>query len=120
MKLLTLLAYLKIWWQLSHFSSWNISFAFFQCLNLLFIGIFFHKFRVKFHFVNFKLLLYSLNAETKNNLKTKYKLNIKSVDLIKRKSNDELICNRTALLLVNNLFRENMKVKPENKKLYEV
>ena len=69
---------------------------------------------------NFKFLPYSVEKETENNLKASYELNRRSIDLIKEKCNGVSSDEKTTLLVVSNIFRENIEVTDENKELYNL
>lgn len=67
---------------------------------------------------NFKFLPYSVEKETRNNLKTCCELNRISIDLIKQKCNGESGKDKTTILVESNIVREYIKVTDENKELY--
>ena len=67
---------------------------------------------------NFKFLPYSVEKETENNLKACYDLNTQSINLIKEKCEGNTFDEKTTLLVVTNLVRENIEVTDENKRLY--
>lgn len=69
---------------------------------------------------NFKFLPYSVEKETDNNLKACYDLNTQSINLIKEKCEGNNFDEKTTLLVVTNLVRENIEVTDENKILYEL
>ena len=69
---------------------------------------------------NFKFLPYSVEKETENNLKACYDLNTQSINLIKEKCKYVNVDEKTTLLVVTNIVRENIEVTDENKKLYEL
>lgn len=67
---------------------------------------------------NFKFLPYSVEKETRNNLKTCCELNRISIDLIKQKCNGESGKDKTTILVESNIVREYINVTDENKELY--
>lgn len=69
---------------------------------------------------NYKFLPYSVEIETKNNLKSICKLNNQSINLIEDKCNGMSSDKKTTLLVVNNIIRENIEVTSENQELYEL
>lgn len=69
---------------------------------------------------NVKFLLYSIEIETENNLKTGFELNTQMIDLIKRKCQGKTLKNKTALLVISNIVHENIKVSSENSELYNL
>ena len=69
---------------------------------------------------NFKFMPYSVEIETKNNLKTCYDLNKKSIELVKQKCLGGKSSEKTTLLVVSNVVRENIEVTDENKELFEL
>ncbi|MBQ8016975.1 MAG: FUSC family protein [Methanobrevibacter sp.] len=68
--------------------------------------------------INFGFLPYSVEKETKNNLKALLKLNESSIGLIRAKCMNKKIPNKTTLLIVSNLIRENIEVTDENREIY--
>ena len=60
----------------------------------------------------------STEKETKNNLKALLKLNESSIGLIRAKCMNKKIPNKTTLLIVSNLIRENIEVTDENREIY--
>jgi len=66
---------------------------------------------------NFKFMPYSVEIETENNLRECCRLNLKSFDLIKEKCRGRFV-NKTTLLVVTNIIRENIEVTDENRELY--
>ena len=70
--------------------------------------------------INFGFLPYSVEKETKNNLKSSCDLNQKSIDLIKDKCRNNDNYNKTTLLVVSNLIRSNIEVTDENRVLYQI
>lgn len=71
-------------------------------------------------FINYGFLPYSVEKQTKNNLKTSYILNKKFLDLIKSKCMGEASINKTALLVVSNIIHENIEITDKNKELYRI
>ena len=69
---------------------------------------------------NYKFLPYSVEIETENNLKSIYKFNMQSIKLIKNKCNGLSSDEKTALIVVNNIVRENIEITDENRELYEL
>lgn len=69
---------------------------------------------------NYKFLPYSVEIETKNNLKTSYRLNQQSIDLVKQKCMKSESDKKTALLVLSNVVRENIEVTEENNELYDL
>ena len=69
---------------------------------------------------NFKFLPYSVEKETENNLKAGCELNNRSIGLIKEKCNGVNSDEKTTLLVVSNILRENIEVTDENKELYDL
>ncbi|WP_303371562.1 FUSC family protein [Methanobrevibacter sp.] len=69
---------------------------------------------------NYKFLPYSVEIETKNNLKASFGLNLKSINLIKQKciNNDDV--EKTTVLVVSNIIRENIEVTDENDSLNQL
>ena len=69
---------------------------------------------------NFKFLPYSVEKETQNNLKVCHDLNVRSIDLIKEKCSGVNFDEKTTLLVVMNIVRENIEVTDENKYIYDL
>ena len=69
---------------------------------------------------NFKFLPYSVEKETQNNLKVCYDLNANSINSIKEKSLGVDFDEKTTLLVMTNIVRENIEVTVENKYLYDL
>jgi len=69
---------------------------------------------------NYKFLPYSVEIETENNLKSIYKFNMQSIKLIEKKCNGLSSDEKTTLIVVNNIVRENIGVTDENQELYEL
>ena len=67
---------------------------------------------------NYKFLPYSVEIETKNNLKTSYILNQQSIDLVKQKCMAAGPDKKTTLLVLSNVVRENIEITEENRELY--
>ncbi|MDO5811405.1 MAG: hypothetical protein Q4Q37_09940 [Methanobrevibacter sp.] len=67
---------------------------------------------------NFKFLPYSVEKETENNLKACHDLNVRSIDLVKEKCGGVSSDEKTTLLVLTNIIRENIEVTDENKELY--
>ena len=68
----------------------------------------------------FKVMPSSDEIEYKNNLKTCYDLNKKSIELVKQKCLGGKSSEKTTLLVVSNVVRENIEVTDENKELFEL
>ena len=68
--------------------------------------------------INFGFLPYSVEKETKDNLKIYSKLNQKSLDLIKQKCGGVVSSQKTTLIVVSNVILENIEVTDENEELY--
>ena len=68
--------------------------------------------------INLGFLPYSVEKETKNNLKLAYKFNKDSITLIKDKCNGVKNFHKTSLLVISNIIGENIEVTEENKELY--
>lgn len=69
---------------------------------------------------NYKFLPYSVEIETKNNLKTSYILNQQSIDLVKQKCMATGPDKKTTLLVLSNVVRENIEITEENRELYNL
>lgn len=69
---------------------------------------------------NFKFLPYSVEKETKDNLTACFRLNKKSIDLVKLRCIGEDAGEKTTVLVVSNVLRENIEVTDENKELYDL
>ena len=69
---------------------------------------------------NYKFLPYSVEIETKNNLKTSYMLNQQSIDLVKQKCMATGPDKKTTLLVLSNVVRENIEITEENRELYNL
>ena len=69
---------------------------------------------------NYKFLPYSVEIETENNLKSIYKFNMQSIKLIEKKCNGLSSDEKTTLIVVNNIVRENIEITDENRELYEL
>ena len=67
---------------------------------------------------DYKFLPYSVEIETKNNLKTSYILNQQSIDLVKQKCMATGPDKKTTLLVLSNVVRENIEITEENRELY--
>lgn len=70
--------------------------------------------------INFGFLPYSVEKETKNNLNSLFKLNENSIQLIKAKCMNQKSSNKTTLLTVSNIIRENIEVSDENREIYQL
>ncbi|OED01014.1 MULTISPECIES: hypothetical protein [Methanobrevibacter] len=70
-------------------------------------------------FINYGFLPFSVEKETKNNLKTSYVLNRCFVNLIKLKCEGKNI-NKTSLLAVSSMVHENIELTNNNKELYQM
>ncbi len=69
---------------------------------------------------NYKFLPYSVEIETENNFKSIYKFNKQSIKLIEKKCNGLSSDEKTTLIVVNNIVRENIEVTDENRELYDL
>ena len=69
---------------------------------------------------NYKFLPYSVEIETENNLKLSQKFNLQSINLIKQKCISNTSTEKTTVLVVSNIVRENIEVTDENRQLYEL
>ncbi|MBE6504382.1 MAG: hypothetical protein E7Z73_01370 [Methanobrevibacter millerae] len=69
---------------------------------------------------NYKFLPYSVEKETENNLKLCYRLNNKSINLVKQRCDNGNTNDKTTLLVVSNIVRENIEVTNQNKRLYDL
>ena len=69
---------------------------------------------------NFKVLPYSVEIETKNNLKACCRLNGHSIDSIKEKCRGFDSDKKTTVLVLTNIVRENIEVTGENNDLYDL
>lgn len=69
---------------------------------------------------NFKFLPYSVEKETRNNLENCYRINEKSIDLIKEKCLGGNAENKTALFVSESIVRENIQVNDDNNELYNL
>lgn len=69
---------------------------------------------------NYKFLPYSVEIETENNFKSIYKFNKQSIKLIEKKCNGRSSDEKTTLIVVNNIVRENIEVTDENRELYDL
>lgn len=69
---------------------------------------------------NYIFLPYSVEIETKNNLKTSYMLNQQSIELVKQKCMETGPDKKTTLLVLSNVVRENIEITEENLELYDL
>ena len=69
---------------------------------------------------NYKFLPYSVEKETDNNLKACYKLNNRSIELVKQKCHDIKSDDKTTIVVVSNIVRENIEVTNENEELCDL
>lgn len=69
---------------------------------------------------NFAFLPYSVEKETKNNLKISFKLNERLISLIKRKCEGGEVSSKTTNVVVFNIVREKIEVTDENRNLFEI
>ncbi len=70
---------------------------------------------------NFTFMPYSVEKETKINLRNCYKLNTDSVKHIKDYVSDkEMYINKTTFIILFNILRENMEVTDQNQQLYDL
>ena len=69
---------------------------------------------------NYKFLPYSVEIETENNFKSIYKFNVQSIKLIEKKCRGLSSDEKTTLIVVNNIVRENIEITDENRELYEL
>ena len=70
--------------------------------------------------LNFKFMPYSVETETKNSLKTGFKLNNDFIRLIKDKCLGMESDKKTALLVMSNIVHGNVEVTEDNKELYDL
>ena len=71
-------------------------------------------------FFNFKFLPYSVEKETRNNLEICYRLNEKSIDLIRQRCHGANTDNKTTLFVSESIVRENIQVNDDNRELYNL
>ena len=69
---------------------------------------------------NFKFLPYSVEKETRNNLENCYRLNEKSIDLIRQKCHGGNAEFKTTLFVSESIVRENIQVNDDNRELYNL
>lgn len=69
---------------------------------------------------NFKFLPYSIEKETRNNLEICWRINEKSIDLIRQKCLGENAGNKTTLFVSESIVRENIQVNDDNRELYNL
>ncbi|WP_407424830.1 FUSC family protein [Methanobrevibacter sp.] len=69
---------------------------------------------------NFKFLPYSVEKETRNNLENCYRINEKSIDLIRQKCLGGNAENKTSLFVSESIVRENIQVNDDNRELYNL
>lgn len=69
---------------------------------------------------NFKFLPYSVETETENNLKACHDLNKQSIGLIKEKCKTDSKKDKTIILVMSNIIRENIEVTEDNSELYDL
>lgn len=69
---------------------------------------------------NFKFLPYSVEKETRNNLENCYRINEKSIDLIRQKCQGGDAKNKTTLFVSESIVRENIQVNDDNRELYNL
>lgn len=69
---------------------------------------------------NFKFLPYSVEKETRNNLENCYRLNDKSIDLIRQKCHGGNAEIKTTLFVSESIVRENIQVNDNNRELYNL
>ncbi|SEL12460.1 Fusaric acid resistance protein-like [Methanobrevibacter gottschalkii] len=69
--------------------------------------------------INYGFLPFSVEKETKNNLKASYVLNKRFVNLIKLKCEGKII-NKTPLLVVSSMVHENIEINNNNEELYQI
>lgn len=70
--------------------------------------------------INYLFLPYSVEKETKNNLKLQYNFNKQSIDLIKDRCRGNVSSKKTSILVVSNIVGENIEVTAENKELFDL
>ncbi len=70
--------------------------------------------------INFFFLPYSVEKETKNNLKLRSSLNKQSIALVKDKCLGKISSKKTSLLVVSNIVGENIEVTDDNEELFEL
>lgn len=69
---------------------------------------------------NFKFLPYSVEKETRNNLEICYRINEKSIDLVRQKCHGGNAKNKTTLFVSEGIVRENIQVNDDNRELYNL
>lgn len=70
---------------------------------------------------NFLFLPYSVEKESKNNLKSYFDLNTESIRLIKEKVlAKKSYFNKTTILVLSNILQENIESSDENEKLFNI
>ena len=69
---------------------------------------------------NYRFLPYSVEIETENNLKASFELNLKSINLIKQKCITNNDAEKTTVLVVSNIVRDNIEVTDENDQLNQL
>ena len=69
---------------------------------------------------NFKFLPYSVEKETRNNLEICYRLNERSIDLIRQKCHGGNAETKTTLFVSESIVRENIQVNDDNRELYNL
>ncbi|MBQ2831563.1 FUSC family protein [Methanobrevibacter sp.] len=69
---------------------------------------------------NFKFLPYSVEKETRNNLENCYRINEKSIDLIRQKCHGGDADDKTTLFVSESIVRENIQVNDDNRELYNL
>lgn len=69
---------------------------------------------------NFKFLPYSVEKETRNNLEICYRINEKSIDLVRQKCHGGNAKNKTTLFVSEGIVRENIQVNDDNWELYNL
>lgn len=69
---------------------------------------------------NFKFLPYSVEKETRNNLKNCCRFNEKSIDLVRQKCLGGGGENKTSLFVSESIVRENIQVNDDNRELYNL
>lgn len=70
--------------------------------------------------INYGFLPFSVEKETKNNLKTSYMLNKQFLNLIKSKCEGNYSINKTSLLAVSSMVHENIEITNQNEELYHI
>ncbi|MBQ6098668.1 MAG: FUSC family protein [Methanobrevibacter sp.] len=70
--------------------------------------------------LNYIFLPYSVEKESENNLKARYKFNGESINMIKEECNEKISSKKTSLLVMSDICGENIEITDENKSLFEL